>query len=256
MMLLHADDLHFAYDRRNVVDGVSLSVQAGEIIGLLGPNGSGKSTLIKLLLGHLLPISGSVMWLDQPLGRWPRRKLAKVAAYLPQSPQAELSQTVLEVLKLGRAPYLRAFGLESQHDVQVVAQVAQSLELTDLLHRPVEELSGGQRQRVFIGRCLAQEPQALLLDEPNTFLDLRYQIELCQWLVRLARQQKIAVVMAIHDLNLAATYVDRMVLLHEGKTAAAGSPQQALDPQLLSRVYATPLQRIDHNGRPLIVPQI
>ncbi len=255
-LLLQASNLCFAYGARRAVEEVSLALSPGEVVGLLGPNGSGKSTLVKLLLGHLPVQAGTVRWDGRELKHWSRRKLARLVAYLPQSPQADLEQTVLDVLRLGRAPYLGAFGLESRHDVEVVAQVAASLDLVDLLDRRMDELSGGQRQRVFIGRCLAQEPRALLLDEPNTFLDLRHQIELCQWLVRLARERNIAVLMALHDLNLAATYADRLLLMQQGRTVATGTPHDVLDPELLSRVYATPLDRIDHPSRPLIVPRV
>lgn len=253
--LLQAEQLRFSYGAGLVIDDVSLALAPGEVVGLLGPNGSGKSTLIKLLLGHLPAQAGAVRWEGRALAQWSRRALAQRVAYLPQAPQADLEQRVLDVLRLGRAPYLGAFGLEGSHDVEVVAQVAASLELTDLLARRMDELSGGQRQRVFIGRCLAQEPKALLLDEPNTFLDLRHQIDLCQWLVRLARERGIAVVMALHDLNLAGTYADRLLLLSEGRPAAAGAPKDVLDPVLLSRIYQTPLERIDHGSRTLIIPR-
>ncbi len=254
--LLHADSVCFSYGKTCAVDGVSLALAPGEVVALLGPNGSGKSTFIKLLLGHLRAASGAISWENRDIRHWPRKRFARLTAYLPQSPLADGEQTVAEVLRLGRAPYLGAFGLESMHDVEVVGRVSVSMELDDLLDRRMDELSGGQRQRVFIGRCLAQEPRALLLDEPNTFLDLRHQIELCQWLVKLAREQGIAVLMALHDLNLAATYADRLLLMHNGQTAATGSPDEVLEPALLSRVYQTPLERINHPGRPLIVPRL
>lgn len=254
--LLRASDLRFAYGAQNAIDGVSLSVSAGEVVGLLGPNGSGKSTLIKLLLGSLPPAAGQVWWEGRPLSGWSRRQLARIVAYLPQAPVADPEQRVLDVLRLGRTPYLGTFGVETRRDLEVVQRVAASLDLTNLLHRPMDELSGGQRQRVFIGRCLAQEPRALLLDEPNTYLDLRHQVELCQWLVRLARQEQIAVVMALHDLSLAANFADRLLLLQSGKPIATGTPDEVLRPEVLTRVYGIPLDRLDHAGRPLIVPRV
>src|SRR5262249_29813120 len=151
---------------------------------------------------------------------WTRRELARRVAYLPQSPVADAGQTVIDTLRLGRSPYWSAFGIESPRDEQVVRSVSARLGLDDLLSRPLDELSGGQRQRVFVGRCLVQEPAAMLLDEPSTFLDLRHQVELCQLLRQLAKEQSIGVLMASHDLNLAAAYANRVVVLSEGTIAA------------------------------------
>src|SRR5205085_815914 len=203
--LLEADNLSFAYGERPVLRGVSLRLGAGEVVALLGPNGSGKSTLIRALLGQL-PAAGSMKWEARPVNNWSRRELARRVAYLPQSPAFEPEQRVADVLRTGRAPYWGAFGLESARDLRVVIEVADLLGLTDLLDRPMGHLSGGQRQRVFVGRCLVQEPQALLLDEPNTFLDLRYQVELGRLLTRLSRERGIGVLMASHDLNLAGAF--------------------------------------------------
>jgi iron complex transport system ATP-binding protein len=146
--------------------------------------------------------------------------------------------------------------LESQRDVEIVAEVSDRLGLGDLLHRPMAELSGGQRQRVFIGRCLAQEPRALLLDEPNTYLDLKHQVELAALLRRLSREQGIAVLMASHDINLAAGMSDRLVLLHSGAIAAQGAPADVLQPQRLTEIYGVPMRRIESpcGGIPLLHP--
>src|SRR5688572_29536040 len=165
--VLDAADVAFAYGDRPVLRGVSVTLSPGEVVALLGPNGSGKSTLIRVLLGQLVPAAGSVTWQEKPIASWRRRDLARLVAYLPQSPSYEPEQRVAEALRLGRAPYWGAFGIESTRDAQVVGEVARLLALEDLLARRMDELSGGQRQRVFVGRCLVQEPRALLLDEPN-----------------------------------------------------------------------------------------
>lgn len=250
--LLQAKELHFAYGERPVLRGASLSLAAGEIVALLGPNGSGKSTLIKCLLGHL-KAKGSVEWEGKALRAWRRRELARRVAYLPQSPAWEPEQTVLDVLRLGRSPYWQAFGIESARDIRVVNQVSALLGLDELCHRRMDEISGGQRQRVFIGRCLIQAPGAMLLDEPNTFLDLRHQVEMSQLLRRLAREQAIGVLMASHDLNLAAGFADRLVLLEEGRVVASGTPGEVLQPELLERVYGVAMERIDREGREVVV---
>ena len=254
MSFLEAQNLHFAYGDRPVLRAVSVRLDAGEIVALLGPNGSGKSTLLRALLGQL-PAAGVIHWNGRDARSWSRRELARLVAYLPQAPTAD-DQRVLDVLRTGRAPYWGAFGIESDRDVEVVRRVGLQLGLAELMSRSMNELSGGQRQRVFIGRCLVQEPKALLLDEPNTYLDLRHQVELSQLLHRLSREQGLAVLMASHDLNLAAASADRLVLLHEGVVAADGKPAQVLQPDLLSTVYGVPMQRLEipGSGLPLVFP--
>jgi iron complex transport system ATP-binding protein len=250
--LLRAANLTFAYGDQPTLRGVSVSLQSNQIVALIGPNGSGKSTLIKVLLGHLHG-QGTIQWEGRLLASWSRRDLAKRVAYLPQSPVYEIGQTVADVLRLGRAPYWAAFGIESPRDAQVVRQVSAQLGLDDLLHRPMDALSGGQRQRAFIGRCLVQEPATLLLDEPDTFLDLRRQVELGQTLRSLARDRAIGIVWASHDLNSAAAFADRLVLLRDGAVVGEGTPSEVLRADLLSEVYGVALERIDREGRPPII---
>lgn len=257
-MSLSANNLSFSYTRDHaVLTDVNVALAPGRISVLLGPNGSGKSTLLKLLLGHLPPAVGEVLWNGQPLRTLRPRNVARQIAYLPQSPAHEAGQTVGEVLRAGRTPYLGALGIESDRDLEVVRQTANVLHIADLFNRPMEELSGGQRQRVFLGRALAQEPQAFLLDEPNTFLDLRHQAELWQLLRSLAREKNLAILAASHDLNLSATFADELLLLHRGRLAAGGSPDQVLNPELLSTVYELPIERLNRPGRsPIVFPDV
>ena len=155
------------------------------------------------------------------------------------------------------SPFWRAFGIESSHDADVVQDVARTLDLADLLQRRMDRLSGGQRQRVFVGRCLVQEPGAMLLDEPNTFLDLRHQIELGKLLRNLAKEQSIAILMASHDINLSASFADRVVLLKDGAVVKDGSPETVLQPEVIGDVYGLPMQRIERGGGPpLVFPRI
>lgn len=252
MTLLSAEHLGFSYGKNRALDQVNLTLSAGEVVALIGPNGSGKSTLIKLLLGHISG-SGDIRWNDRPLHQWPRRELAKLVAYLPQSPQTDVDQRVVDVLRLGRAPYLGPFGLESERDLRIVRQVSQTLGLDELLNRGIDELSGGQRQTIFVGRCLAQEPRSMLLDEPSTFLDLGHQMGLFQLLHRLSKEQSMAVLVASHDLNLAAAFADRLILLSHGRIVSTGPADQVLDPKILSEIYQIPIDRIDRQGKPPLV---
>jgi len=254
-VLLQASALHFAYGAQPVLRGIDLSLRGGEVAALLGPNGTGKSTLIKILLGQLRA-QGSVLWNGRPVQRWKSRELARLVAYLPQTPAYEPSQRVGEALRIGRTPYWGAFGVETHADIAAVAAVVELLKLGDLQHRRMDQISGGQRQRVFLGRCLVQEPLALLLDEPSTHLDLRHQVELCSLLRNLADQRHLAVLMASHELSLAASFADRLVLLEDGRAAADGPPQKVMDAELLSRVFGVRLRRCDAPGLPpLIAPE-
>ena len=252
-MNLHADNVAFSYGATPVLRGVTLHVNPGEIVALLGPNGSGKSTLLRCLLGQL-PATGTIFWDERPVASWPVRDLAKKVAYLAQSAGAEDEMTVSDVLRMGRAPYLRGFGVESLRDAACVNETAARLALTDLLHRPMNELSGGQQRRVLLGRCLVQEPSVLLLDEPSTFLDLRHQADLGRLLRRLARGQGLAVLMASHDINLASQFADRMPILHDGRIVADGAPASVLDPDLLSRVYGVEMTRVESGENVFVFP--
>ena len=251
--IIQCTDLCFSFGLQPVIANLSLSISPGEVVALIGPNGSGKSTLIKLLLGQLRG-AGSINWLGKNLRSWAGRELAKKVAYLPQSPGYESDHSVQDILRLGRLPYWGRFGTETDEDIQAIKQVSTLLELDSLWHRSMGELSGGQRQRVFLGRCLVQEPAALVLDEPDTYLDLKYQVELNQLLHRLAREKSITILMASHDLNLAGSYADRLLLMDHGNLVADGTPTDVLQANLLSRVYNTPMSRIDRpDGKPMVV---
>jgi len=254
--LLDASDVSFAYGDKPVLREVRITLASGEVVALIGPNGSGKSTLIKCLIGHL-SASGNVMWDGKPLSSWRRRDLAKSIAYLPQSPAFDPQQQVVEVLRTGRAPYWGAFGLESRRDAEVVERTIDELRLGEWTNRHMDEISGGQRQLIYVARALIQEPRALLLDEPNTYLDLRHQVELGQLMRRLARERSLGLLVASHDLNLAAAFADRLVLLQDGAIVAEGTPDVVLDPERIARVYGVRMERIAREGKPpVLVPDI
>jgi len=254
--LLDASDVSFAYGDKPVLREVRITLAPGEVVALIGPNGSGKSTLIKCLIGHL-SASGNVTWDGKPLSSWRRRDLAKSIAYLPQSPAFDPQQQVVEVLRTGRAPYWGAFGLESRRDAEVVERTIDELRLGEWTNRHMDEISGGQRQLIYVARALIQEPRALLLDEPNTYLDLRHQVELGQLMRRLARERSLGLLVASHDLNLAAAFADRLVLLQDGAIVAEGTPDVVLDPERIARVYGVRMERIAREGKPpVLVPDI
>jgi iron complex transport system ATP-binding protein len=252
--MLTASNVHFGFGSRVVLNGVSLTLANGEFVCLAGPNGSGKTTLLRILLNHYRA-TGRIAWDGQPLESWSIRRLSQLVAYLPQSPTFEPAQTVADVIRLGRSPHWSAFGLESPSDMRVVTEIAEQLALTADMNRALAELSGGQRQRVFLARCLAQEPKALLLDEPGTHLDIKHQVELLHLLNNLSKQRGLSILMASHDLNLAASLADRLILLHHGKIAAAGPPGDVLKPEILREVYELDVEVIPRpSGPPLVFP--
>jgi iron complex transport system ATP-binding protein len=251
--ILRCAQISFAYRRSPVLDQIDLSLMPGEVVSILGPNGSGKSTLLKLLLGELRG-KGQIIWQDKALGKWARRELAKLVAYLPQNPLIEETQCAAEVLAMGRAPYWGAFGIENEKDVVAIEAVIEKLQIDRTwLTRRMDQLSGGQRQRILIGRCLVQQAKVLLLDEPTNNLDVKYQLQILSLLRELAKNEGLAVLMSGHDVNLAAEFSDRLVMLSEGKKVADGPPMQILQAELLEKVYGIAMEVITRNGGGLVV---
>ena len=241
-MLLAARDLAPRIGGRTLIGGVTLTLAAGEVVALVGPNGVGKTSLLRALLG-LLPHEGEVLWDDKLVGVRSRRGLARRVAYLPQQPPGDAGHTVGELLALGRVPHLGPLGGESAADRRAVTEVAHRLGLTDLLARPVASLSGGQRQRVRLGRALAQQPAALLLDEPDTYLDLARQAELAGLLADLAGEG-LGIVLASHDLNFAAAVAGRVALL--GPASRVGPPREVLTAANLHAAFGPGVRVREH----------
>jgi len=241
MRVLEAAGLRFAYGKRRVLDAVDVALDAGEMVGVIGANGAGKSTLVRLLAGILRPSVGAISLHGRPLQAWDRRERAREIALVPQDPRVDFPYTVLEVVLMGRAPHLSALTLAGPRDLAIARGALGMLDVADLEARAIEELSGGERQRVFLARALAQEPRVLLLDEPTTHLDLRHQIQLCETAQQRCRDDGLAVLTVMHDVNLAAAYCDRLVLLDRGGVACAGPPSVVLDADVLERAFGARL---------------
>lgn len=237
--LLRCQSVSFAYGAIEALSAVSLEVTPGEIFGLLGPNGSGKSTLLRLMSGVTKPRTGQVWLTGRDLQTYDREALARQIAVVPQESRIELPFSVLEVVLMGRSPYLKRFGFEQAHDIAVAQHAMEQTGVSALGTREIHELSGGERQRVVLARALAQEPQLLLLDEPTAFLDIKHQVEVYDLLKRLSRERGLTVVAILHDLNLAALYCDRVALLKSGKVFAQGTPEQVLTYVNIKAVYDT-----------------
>lgn len=224
------------YGQRLVLDGVCLHVRKGEFVGLLGANGSGKSTLLRTLAGLRKPDKGAVMLNGRPLVRYKSKELAKIIGYVPQDTSFDFDFNVQEIVRMGRHPHTPRFRAESPGDRDAVRQALMQTRLLELSGRSVQELSGGQRQMAFIAKALAQEPELLLLDEPISALDIRHQLQVLE-LIRLVAGSGTASVAALHDLNLAARYCDRIVLLSEGRVLADGRPGEVLTEAHIHTAY-------------------
>jgi iron complex transport system ATP-binding protein len=270
--MLRIESLSVSYGLRRVLHNISLEVNSGEVVALIGPNGAGKSTLVRAISAVIPVESGRIRSNDLPdtvrQGRGSHPSLDLIAlspmqrarsmAVVPQAASMPPAFTVWETVLMGRTPYLNFLGQVSAKD-EVIARLAlQKVDALDLSERRVGELSGGEQQRVLLARALAQSTPILLLDEPTSNLDLHYQVGFMETVSALAHRDKLAVLVALHDLNIAARYADRVALLVDGEIKAMGTPRQVLTPELISTAYHLPVQVIQHPFAdvPLVLPGI
>jgi iron complex transport system ATP-binding protein len=253
MNAIEVKDLNFSYDGKPVIHDVSFVLKTGEFLGVIGPNGAGKSTLLRLLSRILDTRQGEIVVQGQKIRELDRRDLARAIGFVPQETHFALDFTVADIVLLGRYPYLRPFQTESGPDREIMEQALTEAGIVEFKNRPVNTLSSGERQRVVIARTLCQQPKILLLDEPTSHLDLRHQTGIMDLLKKL-NDQGISIVIVNHDLNLAAIYCRRLILLDHGSIRADGSPSELLDEKLLKEVYRTEVRVIRHPDRG--VPQV
>jgi iron complex transport system ATP-binding protein len=237
MPILRLENVGYALDRHTILRGISFGLQPGECVGLVGPNGSGKTTLLRTAAGLLAPDVGQILLTEQPLTQLKRREIARQIGYVPQQANLDFNFSVREVVLMGRNPYLSRFEVENESDRCIARQALELADLTHLVERLVTTLSGGERQRVVIARALAQQSRLLLLDEPTASLDLRHQHEIMALLVRLSQEHNLAILVALHDLNLAARYCNRLIVLNRARLLADGRPAEVLTPELMAQVF-------------------
>ncbi len=254
--MLEIHSLSVSYGLHMALEDVSFSVHPGEVVAVIGPNGAGKSTLIRAVSGVQPLRAGQVRFDGRELARLSTVERARCLAVVPQAHSLPAAFTVYEAVLLGRTPYLGWMGRAGQSDHAAVQRALQRTQTLALAERMVGQLSGGEQQRVLLARALAQETPALLLDEPTTYLDLQHQSGLLNLVRSLADEQKMAVLMVLHDLNLAGLYADRLVLLVNGRLQAQGAPEAVLNAADLTRVYQVPVHVIPHPdyGCPLVLP--
>jgi iron complex transport system ATP-binding protein len=254
-MRLIIRDVSFSYGRIRALEGVNFELEERELLALVGPNGSGKSTLIKCVDGILSPSEGLVLVEDDRskrvirLDRLSRREIAKLVAYVPQDGNAIFGLRVFDVVLMGRRPHVGFGWTLGERDFDLVSEALRRTKTEHLAMRRFQELSGGERQRVLIARALAQEPRILLLDEPTSNLDIKYQIELLDLIRELLDEKGLSAIMAIHDLNLASRYADRMIMLNGGRIFTAGRPEEVLTPENIKRVYGVEATVMEERGK-------
>jgi len=235
--ILSVHNLHFSYSKQDILRDISFKVTAGEFIGIIGPNGTGKSTLIRLIAGLLKPESGKIHLSGKDIGFLNRTEISKQLAYVPQSIELQFPFKVREVVRMGRFPHHSGLLDQGPQSEAIVDMALDAMDLQSLKSDSFTELSGGEKQRVIIASALAQESRLLLLDEPTSALDLRHQQLILTQLKQLVQTQQKTTLFVTHDINLAAQFCDRLILIDHGTIVADGSPKEVLRFQLIQQVY-------------------
>jgi iron complex transport system ATP-binding protein len=252
--ILTLKNVGFRYGQLWALKGINLRVEAGEILGILGPNGSGKSTLLKTMDGLLVPQEGEIFIHKRALTRLRRSSIAREVAMVAQENYFRFSFSTLEVVLMGRFPHLKRLQFEGERDLEVASEALKATHTLELSERSIHELSGGEKQRVLIARALAQEPRIILLDEPTSFLDLKYKRDIFQLISALSSDKGLSVVVVSHDIDLAAQYCHRLMMLKNGSVYEMGEPDKVITASNIEAVYDCPVL-VDKNpatGRPRV----
>lgn len=247
--------LSFGYNTTCVLDGISITINEGDIVGILGPNGAGKSTLVKLIAGLLKPSNGDVLLENESVHKISPKQRAKKMAYVPQIISMPFSYTAVEVVLMGRAHNLPLLGLESKGDINAAMDAMNKTDCAHLASRLFDSLSGGERQRVILARAFAQGARIMLLDEPTAFLDIRHQIEFNRYIREDNERSGTTIVSAIHDINLASVFCSRIILLQNGKIIATGTPQETINSKLIGLTFGVEVEITSDFGHPFYLPR-
>ena len=252
-----AHELKAGYDHKTILHGIDLEIPSNQISVIIGANACGKSTLLKTLARLIKPSSGNVTLDGEQISKMPAKQLARVLGMLPQSPIVPEGITVADLVGRGRFPHQSLFSGWTTKDYEAVAEAMDIMNITPLANRNIDELSGGQRQRVWIAMALAQETDILFLDEPTTFLDITYQVEILDLLTDLNRKHGTTIVMVLHDINLSARYADYIFALREGQLIAEGSPSTVITSELMKDIFNLDCLVINDpvSGTPFTVPR-
>ena len=236
-MTLESKDLKFNYEKKIVLDGISFEVKEGEILGILGPNGCGKTTMLKNLNKNLSPTDGCILLDGEDLENIVKRDIARKIAVVPQTNEIHFAFTVREVVAMGRMPFQGMLAGENAEDKKIVDTAIERIGLSELADRHINTMSGGERQRVIIARAIAQTPQIILMDEPTLHLDISMQFNALDLIQELAKEKGLTVIIVSHDLPMVARYCDRILMIHDHKIHAIGTPEEVLTPENMRVVF-------------------
>ncbi|WP_457572228.1 ABC transporter ATP-binding protein [Desulfovulcanus sp.] len=250
--MLRVRNLKFSYKHQEILKDISLEACPGEILAIIGPNGAGKTTLLRCILHILRPAQGSITIDEQDILAMSSRERAKLLAYVPQVYPSKFPMTVFDVVLMGRRPYLS--WRPTKEDLKKVTSILEIMGLVSLSAKDFDCLSGGQKQKVMLARALVQEARYLLLDEPTSSLDLRYQLEVMELLCQIKREKNMSIVVAIHDLNLALRFSDRVVMMHNGTVFCSGASDDVLKQENIRSVYGVNVKVFHNNGYNYLFP--
>ncbi len=241
-MILNVHKVYFKYPSQKFegeyfLRDISFEVEEGIFLSILGPNGSGKSTLLKLIAGLFRPDKGKIKAFGRDINSYRKKELSKVMAFVPQTVYSVFPFSVFEIVMMGRNPHLNLFGVEKKHDVEIVNEYLEKLEIADLKEKGINEVSGGEAQRAFIARALAQEPKLILLDEPNAHLDIKHQILIFDILSQLVEKENLSVISVSHNLNLTAQFSDRIIALKKGRLILDGDKNSLITRENIAKIF-------------------
>ena len=250
--MLSIQGLFFSYKKINALEDVAIELDKGEILSIVGPNGAGKTTLLKCIVRIVKPDKGTILIDGKDASQMKRLELARHVGYVPQSPPSKFPITVFDAILMGRRPYLT--WRPSKKDLKVVTKLLKSMGLEDVALWDFDQLSGGQKQKVLLARAFAQDPDYLLFDEPTSNLDLKHQMEVMGMISRMVKEKRVAAILAMHDLNLASRFSDRIVMLNAGKIFCSGKPIEVITVENIRSVYGVEVTISLSNGHPQIFP--
>ncbi len=256
--ILNVNQMGFRYDQAAILQNISFNVPSGSFVSILGPNGSGKTTLLKNLCGLLSPKDGTITLCNREIKNFRQKDFAKFVAVVHQSSNTGFSFSVFDTVLMGRFPYIKKLQGETTKDINIAEEAMKSTGVWHLREKDVREISGGERQRVMIARALTQEPDLLILDEPISNLDIKFQISILELCKRLNKEKGITIVTTLHDINLAGQYSDYILLLNKGRVVDQNEPRKVLTVENIEKVYEIQVEILERGNEifPYIIPKI
>ncbi len=257
MPILRVENLHFSYGKKEVLKGLNFSVGESTVIGIIGSNGSGKTTLLKNISGYLKPTFGNIFIEDRNIRELSIKEKARYISYVPQDIRCDFQFTCYDIVMMGRMPFLRRFQPERKEDKDIVRKCMEMTNTWQFRDTMINQLSGGEKQRVYIARALAQEPKILLMDEPISHLDIKYQIEILSFVRELAKQG-ILVIAVLHDINLACQFCNEILIMKDGRIMDLGRPNKVITPRSIKSAFSIDVDLIENpkNNIPYVVASI